>query len=99
MNPPGHRITRPPRPTLTEKEAAGQFARAWNLLSTEPLEPFLDQRSVYESQCVIMCQGSKDSPVALALFEVEGPWIIGIDICVAPSPSEAERTGVFPGLA
>ncbi len=131
-----------PESPLTEKEAALLFARAWNLLSSEPLEPFLNELTVYESQmvlvpmtggeeilaylagkfetlsrdpayqpyfelgrlhgirpCVIMCQGSKDNPLALALFEVEGRSIRRIDICIAPAPAEAERTGIFPGLA
>ena len=129
-------------PDLTEKAAAETFARAWNRLTTAPLEPYLDEQTVYESQmvlvpmtggeeilyylqgkfetlardpayqpyfelgrlhgirpCVIMCQGSKDNPLALALFEVEGRSIRRIDICIAPAPAEAERTGIFPGLA
>jgi len=49
--------------------------------------------------CVLIWQGGSTEPDALVLLEVDGGEIRRVDICtVAPAPSTAERTGIYPGL-
>jgi hypothetical protein len=49
--------------------------------------------------CVLVAQGASPEPQTLVLLEVDGRRIRRIDICsVAPAPSDATRTGVYPGL-
>lgn len=48
--------------------------------------------------CVLLEQGSSSEPVALVLLSVEKDEVSRIDICtVAPHPSSAHRTGIYPG--
>ena len=54
--------------------------------------------------CVLLQQGPSPDPVALVLIDVEEkegepPTATGIGVCtVAPHPSTAHRTGIYPGL-
>ena len=48
--------------------------------------------------CVVLHQ-PPDNPAALVFFEVRDGLCARVDVCgVAPHPSTAERTGVYPGL-
>jgi hypothetical protein len=49
--------------------------------------------------CVVVAQGDKDDLVGVVLAEVEGGRIRRLDMCIAPSPFAARRTGEYPGLA
>lgn len=47
--------------------------------------------------CVLLAQGQRGRPTALALLEVTGGVVQRIDLCtVAPHPDSARRTGVYP---
>lgn len=54
--------------------------------------------------CVVFQQGPSEKPVALVLLDVEEKGanegkVTGIAICtVAPHPSTARRTGIYPGF-
>lgn len=47
--------------------------------------------------CVLMAQGGKDELVALVVARVEGGKLKRLDLCGAPSPHSARRTGEYPG--
>ena len=47
--------------------------------------------------CVVMAQGDKDHLLGVVLAEVEGGKIKRLDLCGAPSPHSARRTGDYPG--
>jgi len=47
--------------------------------------------------CVVMAQGDKENLAAVVLAKVEGDKIKRLDLCGAPSPYSARRTGVYPG--
>lgn len=47
--------------------------------------------------CVVMAQGDKDNLLAVVLAKVEGGKIKRLDLCGAPSPHSARRTGEYPG--
>jgi hypothetical protein len=69
------------------------------LSKKEEYKPILEIGKVYGYlPCVIIFQGSKENPVGVAMLEVEGNLIKRIDLCIVPSPYEAVRTGIFPGL-
>lgn len=51
----------------------------------------------FPGPCVIMAQGDKDNLIALVLAEVEDGKIKRLDLCGAPSPHSARRTGDYPG--
>lgn len=46
--------------------------------------------------CLILSQGEKDNRVGTVLAETEGARLKRIDLCVVPSPAEANGTGEFP---
>ena len=46
--------------------------------------------------CVVLAQGSKDNLVGTVMARVEGGPVSQIDMCVAPSPYTATRTGEYP---
>ncbi len=49
--------------------------------------------------CVVMAQGTRNALAAVVLFRIEGGRMTRIDMCtVAPHPSEARRSGVYPLL-
>lgn len=48
--------------------------------------------------CVVLAQGARDDLVAVVLAKVEGGKIQRLDLCGAPSPHSARRTGDYPGL-
>jgi hypothetical protein len=47
--------------------------------------------------CAVMAQGSKDNLVSLVLAEVANDKITRLDMCCAPSPHSATRSGEYPG--
>lgn len=47
--------------------------------------------------CVIMAQGDKDNLLAVVLTKVEDGKIRRLDLCGAPSPHSARRSGIYPG--
>jgi hypothetical protein len=47
--------------------------------------------------CVVMAQGDKDNLIAMMLAKVEAGKIKRLDLCGAPSPHSARRTGDYPG--
>ena len=47
--------------------------------------------------CVVMAQGDKDNLLAVVLAKVEDGKIKRLDLCGAPSPHAARRTGEYPG--
>ena len=47
--------------------------------------------------CVVMAQGEKDNLIAVVLARVEDGKIKRLDLCGAPSPHSARRTGDYPG--
>lgn len=51
-----------------------------------------------EEYCLIVCEGSKDNPVAVLRIEMSDGFITSMRICKAPHYSECERLGIFPGL-
>lgn len=51
----------------------------------------------FPGPCVVMAQGDKDNLIALVLAEVEDGKIKRLDLCGAPSPHSARRTGEYPG--
>jgi hypothetical protein len=46
--------------------------------------------------CVVMAQGDKDNLLAVVLAQVEHGKIKRLDLCDAPSPHLARRTGDYP---
>ncbi len=47
--------------------------------------------------CVVMAQGERDKLAAVVLATVEGNKIKRLDLCGAPSPHSARRSGIYPG--
>jgi len=54
--------------------------------------------SAYGSKrpCVILAQNKKDNLVGLALAKVNEGKLKRLDLCIAPSPKTAERSGEYP---
>ena len=50
----------------------------------------------FPGPCVVIAQGDKNNLVATVLVKVEGNKIKSIDMCAAPSPHSAKRTGIYP---
>ena len=48
--------------------------------------------------CVVMAQESKDSLLSLVLGKVANGKLTRLDMCGAPSPWSAKRSGLYPGL-
>jgi ADP-ribosylglycohydrolase len=51
----------------------------------------------FPGPCVIMAQGDRDSLVAVVLAKVKSGKIKRLDLCAAPSPQSAKRSGIYPG--
>jgi hypothetical protein len=51
----------------------------------------------FPGPCVVMAQGDKGNLIAVVLAKVEGGKITRLDLCGAPSPHSARRTGEYPG--
>ncbi len=47
--------------------------------------------------CVVMAQGDREKLAAVVLATVEGDKIKRLDLCGAPSPHLAIRSGIYPG--
>lgn len=52
----------------------------------------------FPGPCVVMAQDKKDNLIALILVKVEDGKIKRLDMCGAPSPHSARRTGDYPGF-
>jgi len=50
----------------------------------------------FSGPCVVLAQGKKENLVALVLAKVKGDFIERIDMCIAPSPKSAKRSGEYP---
>lgn len=50
----------------------------------------------FHGPCVVMAQGSQDQLKAIVLAKVEAGKIKRLDLCCAPPPESARRTGVYP---
>ncbi len=48
-------------------------------------------------QCVVIAQGDRNNLLAVVLAKVEHGKIKRLDLCGAPSPHSARRTGDYPG--
>ena len=48
--------------------------------------------------CVVLAQESKDALLSLILGKVANGKLTRLDMCGAPSPSSAKRSGEYPGL-
>lgn len=46
--------------------------------------------------CVILAQDDRDNLVGLALAQTEGEFLKRIDLCIAPGPQSAKRSGEYP---
>jgi ADP-ribosylglycohydrolase len=51
----------------------------------------------FPGPCVVMAQGDKDKLMAVVLAKVENGKIKRLDLCGAPSPHDANRTGIYLG--
>jgi len=51
----------------------------------------------FPSPCVVMAQDSKDNLISLMLVKVANGKISRLDMCGAPSPHSAKRSGDYPG--
>ena len=52
----------------------------------------------FPGPCVVMAQGDKNNLLAVVLAKVEFGKIKRLDLCGAPSPHTARRSGEYPGL-
>lgn len=48
--------------------------------------------------CVVLAQNSKDNLLSLILGKVANGKLTRLDMCGAPSPNSAKRSGEYPGL-
>ena len=55
-------------------------------------------RREFPGPCVVLAQGEKDDLIAVVLATVKNAKLIRLDLCIAPSPWDAKRSGVYPGL-
>lgn len=51
----------------------------------------------FPGPCVVMAQGDKENLAAVVLAKVECGKLRRLDLCGAPSPHTARRTGEYPG--
>lgn len=51
----------------------------------------------FPGPCVVMSQDDKDNLLAVVLAKVEDGKIKRLDLCGAPSPHSARRSGEYPG--
>jgi hypothetical protein len=51
----------------------------------------------FPGPCVVMAQDDQDNLLAVVLVKVEDEKIKRLDLCGAPSPHSARRTGIYPG--
>lgn len=52
----------------------------------------------FPGPCVVLAQGVREDLVGVVLAKVAGDKITRLDLCIAPSPHSARRTGEYPGL-
>ena len=50
----------------------------------------------FPGPCVVLAQGGKDDLIAVVLAKVENGRLVRLDLCVAPSPWGAIRSGIYP---
>lgn len=53
----------------------------------------------FPEPCVVMAKGEKDNLLAVVIAKVEDGKIKRLDLCAAPSPLSANRTGDYPGVS
>ena len=51
----------------------------------------------FPGPCIVMAQGEKENLIAVVLAKVEDGKVKRLDLCGAPSPYSANRTGEYPG--
>jgi hypothetical protein len=51
----------------------------------------------FPGPCVVLAQGDKDNLIAIVLGQVANGKIGRLDMCGAPSPRSAQRSGTYPG--
>jgi len=51
----------------------------------------------FPGPCVVMAQGQKNNLISVVLAEVANGKITRLDMCGAPSPNSAKRSGDYPG--
>lgn len=52
----------------------------------------------FPGPCVVLAQGDKENLIAIVLAQVDNGRIVRLDMCGAPSPWSAQRSGKYPGL-
>ena len=77
------------KPKLAAVKASGQ--RAWAEIG------HLDRELPGPCVVLVLAQGERDNLVALVLAKVEAGQIKRLDVCGAPSPHSARRSGEYPG--
>lgn len=55
-------------------------------------------RREFPGPCVVLAQGEKDDLIAVVLAKVENRKLLRLDLCIAPSPWGAIRSGIYPGF-
>lgn len=50
----------------------------------------------FPGPCVVLAQGGKDDLIAVVLAKVKDGRLLRLDLCVAPSPWSAIRSGIYP---
>jgi hypothetical protein len=75
------------KPKLATVKASG--ATVWAEMG------HLDQE--FPGPCVVLAQGEKDNLIAIVLAQVDNGKIVRLDMCGAPSPRSAQRSGTYPG--
>ena len=48
--------------------------------------------------CVVVAQGEKENLVGLIVATAEAGKLVRLDMCIAPPPHSANRSGIYPGL-
>jgi hypothetical protein len=76
------------RPKLASVKASG--SSVWAEIGHLELE--------FPGPCVVLAQGDKEKLVAIVLAQVSNGKIVRLDMCGAPSPLSAQRSGKYPGL-
>ena len=50
----------------------------------------------FPGPCVVVAQGEKDDLIAVVLAKVKNGKLLRLDLCIAPSPWDAIRSGIYP---
>lgn len=74
-----------PKMQTIKNEGAAVFAEMGEIDVYGALQP-----------CVVLAQHSPDNLVSFILARVEGGKLVRLDLCVAPPPTWAQRSGEYP---